>query len=815
MSAQKPAAKTANAADIQSADQIGAGTQVGGDPSIVSSAPKAKAITSKQKAKKDPVIADGQEWISDNAGAGDADLTIVAQAGTVARGESDSAKTESDAADNAAGSGAGTDGAAETVAASGSSGQAVRAVAANADQSAISAAADPAIEAGADFEAAAGLAVTAGGVSPMWALPLLGLAGAGGGGGGGGSAVPVAGGDSVVPSGSAILGAVIDGYVTGARIYVDVNGNGTVELAEDTGLFTDSAGRFSGTTSMQGALIAVGGTNIDTGLPNTLVLMAPAGSTVINPLTTLVQQYVYSQGVSAAQAEAAIEASLLLPDVALTTYDPLAAASPTDATALAIGRVNAEVAMIAVLAEIFSPGSGAAVMQSMVNLIAAGRTLDLTSTADLNAINAGAGGVLTAAEIASMVAGTTDIALDTTLNPASATSIANTQMAVLNVLTVAEAQAQLQVSPSAMFSLYDTAANLAAAPLAVGNGAFYITSSDLATAVQAAAIEAFTNSGTNSYSLVAAGPSTLTGAVIEDGTTLSASGALAISALDSNNQPAVFVDVAGTAGDSGYGSFAMSGGVWTYTLDNASAVVQALSEGQVVSDTHTFTASDGTQQVVTVTVTGTNDAAVLSSATVALDETDAALSTGGVLTVSDVDSAAAFVAQTDVAGVNGLFSIDANGAWTYTANSALDSLNVGQSVSDTFTVSAADGTLTSVQVTISGTNDAAVLSSATVALDETDAALSTGGALTISDVDSAAAFVAQTDVAGVNGLFSIDANGAWTYTANSAFDSMNVGDSVSDTFTVSATDGMLTSVQVTISGTNDAAVLSSAPPALA
>src|SRR5206468_887042 len=140
--------------------------------------------------------------------------------------------------------------------------------------------------------------------------------------------------------------------------------------------------------------------------------------------------------------------------------------------------------------------------------------------------------------------------------------------------------------------------------------------------------------------------------------------------------------------------------------------------------------------------------------------------------------------------------------------------NVGQSVSDTFTVSAADGTTTSVQVSINGTNDAAVFSSAAVALSETNAALTTGGALTVCDVDSAQTFVPQTNVAGVNGTFSIAANGAWSYTANSAFDNLNVGQSVSDTFTVSAVDGTTSTVRVTINGTNDAAVLSSASVSL-
>src|SRR5207302_261783 len=152
--------------------------------------------------------------------------------------------------------------------------------------------------------------------------------------------------------------------------------------------------------------------------------------------------------------------------------------------------------------------------------------------------------------------------------------------------------------------------------------------------------------------------------------------------------------------------------------------------------TFTVASADGTTSTVQVTINGTNDAAVLSSASVALAETNAPLSIGGTLTISDVDSPQTFVAQTNVAGTYGTLSIATNGAWTYTANSAYDNLNVGQSISDTFTVAAADGTTTTVQVTINGTNDAAVLSSANAVLSETNAPLSTGGTLTVSDVDS-------------------------------------------------------------------------------
>src|SRR5205807_1012283 len=284
-------------------------------------------------------------------------------------------------------------------------------------------------------------------------------------------------------------------------------------------------------------------------------------------------------------------------------------------------------------------------------------------------------------------------------------------------------------------------------------------------------------------------------------------GTLTVTDVDSAQ---TFVPQTNLAGANGTFSIAANG-AWTYTANSA---FDNLNVGQSGADTITVAAADGTTSTVQVTINGTNDAAVLSSATVALAESNALLTTGGTLTVSDVDSAQTFRPEASLAGKKGRFSIAANGAWTYTANSAFNKLTVGQSVSDTFTIAAADGTTSTVQVTINGTNDAAVLSSATVALSESNAPLSTGGTLTVSDVDSAQTFVPQTNVSGTNGTFSIAANGAWTFTANSAFDNLNVGQSVSDTFTVASADGTTSTVQVTINGTNDAAVLSSATVAL-
>src|SRR5207244_3031363 len=129
---------------------------------------------------------------------------------------------------------------------------------------------------------------------------------------------------------------------------------------------------------------------------------------------------------------------------------------------------------------------------------------------------------------------------------------------------------------------------------------------------------------------------------------------------------------------------------------------------------------------------------------------------------------------------------------------------------DTFSVASADGTLTSVTINILGTNDAAVLSADVADLTEanTAAAISTSGTLTISDADSLATFQPQTNAAGSYGHFSIDAGGAWSYTADTSPTRRSSGTTYTDTFSVTSADGTLTSVTVNILGTNDAAVLS-------
>ncbi|WP_223442315.1 VCBS domain-containing protein [Pseudomonas sp. BF-R-19] len=324
-----------------------------------------------------------------------------------------------------------------------------------------------------------------------------------------------------------------------------------------------------------------------------------------------------------------------------------------------------------------------------------------------------------------------------------------------------------------------------------------------------------TITGSNDAPVLSFATGNAAGAVQEDGT-LSVNGQFSSADIDHDATATWTINGPST---STYGSIAVdSTGQWTYTLangaDGVASAVQSLKAGESHNDVFTVQVSDGLggvdTQLVTITVTGSNDAAVLSSASVTLSETNAPLTTGGSLTISDIDSPESFQAQSNTAGSYGQFSIGTGGVWTYIANSAHNEFAAGTTYTDTFAVSSADGTLTSVTVHILGTNDAAVLSADIANLTETNAAvdISTTGTLTISDVDSAATFVAQTNTAGSYGQFSIGTGGAWTYVANSAHNEFAAGTTYTDTFAVSSADGTLTSVTVHILGTNDAAVLS-------
>src|SRR6202008_3031818 len=115
--------------------------------------------------------------------------------------------------------------------------------------------------------------------------------------------------------------------------------------------------------------------------------------------------------------------------------------------------------------------------------------------------------------------------------------------------------------------------------------------------------------------------------------------------------------------------------------------------------------------------------------------------------------------STTVAGVGsplGTLVLAANGSYTYTvSNASTQSLGAGQTATDTFTVTSADGTTKNVSFTINGANDAAVIGTPSVSSVTEDVGVSGGnltasGSISISDVDSGQATFSTT-VAGAAG----------------------------------------------------------------
>nr|VFJ51555.1 MAG: hypothetical protein BECKDK2373C_GA0170839_103217 [Candidatus Kentron sp. DK]VFJ57348.1 MAG: hypothetical protein BECKDK2373B_GA0170837_106522 [Candidatus Kentron sp. DK] len=101
-------------------------------------------------------------------------------------------------------------------------------------------------------------------------------------------------------TGESITGQAIDGYIVGATVFADANENGTLDAGEAwtttgvNGIFTLTGG--------SGPLVLTGGVDISTGKALVGTLSAPTGSTVITPLTTVMQKLIENGTASDANA---------------------------------------------------------------------------------------------------------------------------------------------------------------------------------------------------------------------------------------------------------------------------------------------------------------------------------------------------------------------------------------------------------------------------------------------------------------------------------------------------------------------------------
>ncbi|PMP07468.1 hypothetical protein BCS94_09420, partial [Vibrio breoganii] len=171
-------------------------------------------------------------------------------------------------------------------------------------------------------------------------------------------------------------------------------------------------------------------------------------------------------------------------------------------------------------------------------------------------------------------------------------------------------------------------------------------------------------------------------------------------------------------------------GKWQYHVDDADAV-KAIPGGQTVQETFIVTSVDGTPHTVTVTLQGSNEAATFSGRMTGAVTDGTSTSASGNITVTDVDygesgkmhtTAHHTATNTDSAGHTagvattqyGHIDIDQSGAWTYQVDhlDKLQAIPEGVTVTETFTVTAADGTPQQITITLTGSNDAPTVTGA-------------------------------------------------------------------------------------------------------
>lgn len=190
--------------------------------------------------------------------------------------------------------------------------------------------------------------------------------GAGGGGGGGSGSSPETSG-----------GRLIDGYISGATVFRDLNDNGVFDAGEPN-VLTDNEGNFSGlaidASNPDAKIVAFGGTDIATGKAFVGTLSAPADATVVTPITTLVQALVEkaeSDGspITADQAAAQVTTALGLGDSNVLTDDPVKAAEEGDLTALKAATQIANVINLAAAADDDSTEASAQAAESLATVL--------------------------------------------------------------------------------------------------------------------------------------------------------------------------------------------------------------------------------------------------------------------------------------------------------------------------------------------------------------------------------------------------------------------------------------------------------------
>ncbi|WP_162528579.1 Ig-like domain-containing protein [Mycolicibacterium sp. CBMA 230] len=242
-----------------------------------------------------------------------------------------------------------------------------------------------------------------------------------------------------------------------------------------------------------------------------------------------------------------------------------------------------------------------------------------------------------------------------------------------------------------------------------------------------------------------------------------------------------------------------------YTYTPSTLAQEKASVGGPTTDSFTVTATNGTYTSTagTISVPITAVADTPNAPTSASQSTAANGVVTGTLTATDpAGKSLSYNVVTNGGPASGTVTVTAAGGYTYTPSLlAQEQASVGGPTTDSFTVTATNGTYTSaagtISVPISAISDTP--SAPQSASQSTNASGVVTGTLTATDpAGKTLTYSAATNPA--NGTVTVTAAGAYTYTPSQAAQlEAGLGGPTTDSFTVTATNGTYTSTAGTIS----------------
>ncbi|GIT86743.1 S-layer family protein [Roseobacter sp. OBYS 0001] len=313
------------------------------------------------------------------------------------------------------------------------------------------------------------------------------------------------------------------------------------------------------------------------------------------------------------------------------------------------------------------------------------------------------------------------------------------------------------------------------------------------------------------------------------------------------NDTLVVTEVGGSTLAVGVATTTSSGGSVTLGSDgqfiyDPGTAFNTLSVGQTATDSISYTVADGNGGSATATlsivVNGVNDAPVANDDALAVGEdstlfgnltadngngADSDPDASDVPFVSAVNGQAADIGQQITLASGALLTVNGSGTFSYDTNGAFDTLNAGETATDSFVYTLSDGNggtdTATATITINGDADAPVAVDDSAATDEATAVTgdvlandtdANGDTLLVSAVNGAAGDVGVQVALASGALLTLNSDGTFDYDPNGQFETLSAGQSGTDTFDYTVSDGNggadTATVTVDISGLNDSPI---------